>query len=70
VHSWDLAVAIGADPHLDAGAVLACAEWFTGREELYRQGGAIGPRVAVPADGDEQDRLLAVFGRDPAWSAG
>jgi uncharacterized protein (TIGR03086 family) len=69
VHSWDLAVSIGADPRLDVEAVRACAEWFTGRELLYRMGGAIGPRVEVPAGSGEQDRLLGAFGRDPRWSA-
>jgi uncharacterized protein (TIGR03086 family) len=66
VHAWDLAVAIGADPRLDPEAVASCASWFTTREELYRQSGAIGPRVSVP-DGDEQARLIGAFGRDPAW---
>jgi uncharacterized protein (TIGR03086 family) len=67
VHSWDLAAAIGADRRLDAEAVSACAAWFASREDLYRQAGAIGPRAEVPADADEQDRLIAAFGRDPAW---
>src|SRR5207245_7375809 len=34
VHSWDLAVAIGADPRLDAEAVRAAAEGFAGREDI------------------------------------
>jgi uncharacterized protein (TIGR03086 family) len=66
VHAWDLAVAIGADPKLDQEAVASCAAWFTEREDLYRQAGAIGPRVSV-SDGDEQARLIGAFGRDPAW---
>jgi uncharacterized protein (TIGR03086 family) len=69
VHSWDLAVSIGADPRLDGGAVELCAEWFTGREGMYRAGGAIGPRVPVPEPASAQDRLIAAFGRDPGWTA-
>jgi len=69
VHSWDLAAAIGADRELDPEAVQACAAWFAEREDLYRQVGAVGPRVEVPADAGEQDRLIAAFGRDPAWRA-
>jgi uncharacterized protein (TIGR03086 family) len=69
VHSWDLAAAIGADRRLDPEAVHACAEWFTGREELYRHAGAIGPRADVAPGAGEQDRLIAAFGRDPAWHA-
>jgi uncharacterized protein (TIGR03086 family) len=67
IHGWDLAVATGGDTRLDPTLVAACATWFAEREELYRQGGAIGPRVPLPDDADEQDRLLAAFGRDPAW---
>lgn len=67
VHAWDLAAAIGADRALDPQAVRACLEWFGGREEAYRRGGAIGPRVRVPAAASDQDRLLAAFGRDPNW---
>jgi uncharacterized protein (TIGR03086 family) len=67
IHAWDLAVAIGADPRLDAEAISECARWFADREHLYRQGGSIGPRVEVSAGADEQDRLLGAFGRDPDW---
>jgi uncharacterized protein (TIGR03086 family) len=69
VHAWDLAAAIGVDRDLDPEVVSACAAWFADREDLYRQAGAIGPRVAVPDDADEQDRLIAAFGRDPYWKA-
>jgi uncharacterized protein (TIGR03086 family) len=67
IHAWDLAAAIGADRQLDPEAVRACAQWFVEREDLYRQGGAIGARVEVPATASEQDQLLAKFGRDSAW---
>jgi uncharacterized protein (TIGR03086 family) len=67
VHGWDLAVAIGADATLDPAALRSCADWFAEREDLYRQGGAIGPRVPLDPSASEQDRLLAAFGRDPAW---
>ena len=68
IHGWDLAVAIGADRHLDPHLVHESAKWFADREELYRQGGVIGPAVAVAASGGEQERLLAAAGRDPWWS--
>jgi uncharacterized protein (TIGR03086 family) len=63
IHGWDLARAIGADERLDPDLVAACAEWFADREDVYRQAGAIGPRVDVPAGADPQTRLLAAFGR-------
>ncbi|MEU4391261.1 TIGR03086 family metal-binding protein [Kribbella sp. NPDC023855] len=68
VHGWDLAVAIGGDAHLDPEAVAAVASWFKDREELYRGGGAIGPRVEGFSSATES--LLGAFGRDPAWSPG
>jgi uncharacterized protein (TIGR03086 family) len=67
IHAWDLAAAIGADTRLDLDLVQACAGWFAGREDLYRQAGAIGARIPVPEDADDQERLLATFGRDSAW---
>jgi uncharacterized protein (TIGR03086 family) len=67
IHGWDLAVAIGADPTLDPDAVTAVAGWFADREQMYREGGAIGPRLELPANAQPGDRLLAAFGRDPDW---
>ncbi|NEA34152.1 TIGR03086 family metal-binding protein [Streptomyces sp. SID13031] len=68
VHGWDLAVAIGADARLDPEVVAAVASWFKDREELYRGGGAIGPRVE--GFSSATDSLLGAFGRDPAWTPG
>ncbi|SCL32774.1 TIGR03086 family protein [Micromonospora pallida] len=70
VHGWDLAVAIGTDPRMDPEAVRECARWFTGRVTDYQAGNLVRTGVDVPADADEQDRLLALFGRDPAWTPG
>ena len=67
VHCWDLAAGAGLDRTLDPELVAAVADWFTEREELYRSAGAIGPRIDPSADPDPQSRLLAAFGRDPAW---
>lgn len=69
VHSWDLAAAIGADRTLDAAVVSAVTGWFVPRERAYRESGAIGPRVDVPASASEQDRLIGAFGRNPDWAA-
>ncbi|MFI5711778.1 TIGR03086 family metal-binding protein [Kribbella sp. NPDC051620] len=68
VHGWDLAVAIGGTAQLDPEVVEAVSSWFKDREELYRGGGAIGPRV----DGfsSATDSLIGAFGRDPAWTPG
>lgn len=68
VHGWDLAVAIGGTTQFDPEVVEAVASWFGDREELYRHGGAIGPRM----DGfsSATDSLIGAFGRDPAWTPG
>jgi uncharacterized protein (TIGR03086 family) len=68
LHAWDLAVATGRDRRLDPALVQDVHRWFADREGLYRQAGAVAERVGVPDDaGDEQDRMLAAFGRDPTW---
>jgi uncharacterized protein (TIGR03086 family) len=69
IHGWDLAAAIGGDRALDPELVEACAGWFAEREEMYRNGGAVAARVPLPGDAGAAEKLLAAFGRDPAWSA-
>jgi uncharacterized protein (TIGR03086 family) len=66
IHGWDLAAATGGDRYFDEDLVHAVADWFTDREAMYRQAGAIGPRVAGSSD-DPMERLVSAFGRDPAW---
>jgi uncharacterized protein (TIGR03086 family) len=65
VHGWDLAVATGTPAALDPEVVESVASWFREREELYRAGGAIGPRQ--PSTGDPAADLLAAFGRPVDW---
>ncbi|MER7457022.1 TIGR03086 family metal-binding protein [Micromonospora sp. NPDC126480] len=68
VHGWDLAVAIGADPRLDAEAVTECARWFRGRIGDYQRDRLVRADVEAPRGADAQDQLLAAFGRDPLWA--
>ncbi|MEU0520469.1 TIGR03086 family metal-binding protein [Streptosporangium sp. NPDC006007] len=63
IHTWDLARAIGADERLDPELVGACAAWFAGTENDYRQAGVTGERRRVSSDTDAQTRLLASWGR-------
>jgi uncharacterized protein (TIGR03086 family) len=69
VHGWDLAAGIGADRRLDPEVVRACADWFSDREQQFRDAGAIGPRKPAGDAASEQDRLLTAYGRDPNWTA-
>jgi uncharacterized protein (TIGR03086 family) len=68
MHTWDLARATGQDDRLDPAF---CAQLLAGMEpmeDIMRSSGQYGPRVAVPADADVQDRLFGFIGRDPSWT--
>jgi uncharacterized protein (TIGR03086 family) len=66
VHTWDLAVATGQDPTLDADLVDACVAMFLpDMPERGRAAGIVGPAVAVPEDASPQDLLLGAMGRRP-----
>jgi uncharacterized protein (TIGR03086 family) len=65
MHQWDLARATGGDERLDPDEVHSLLVGIEPMDELLRQSGQYGPRVEVPADADEQTRLIAFIGRQP-----
>jgi uncharacterized protein (TIGR03086 family) len=66
VHTWDLAVAIGAGRQLDPELVDVIVAMFLPRmPEIGRQAGIVGPEVPVPDDASPQDWLLGAMGREP-----
>jgi uncharacterized protein (TIGR03086 family) len=65
VHTWDLARATGQDETLDADEVHRLFIGMEPIDELLRSSGHYGPRVDVPADADEQTKLIAFTGRRP-----
>lgn len=66
VHTWDLAVAIGAGRSLDPELVEACVAMFLPQmPDIGRAAGLVGPAVAIAADAPPQDRLLGAMGRQP-----
>ncbi len=65
VHTWDLARAVGLDETLDPVEVSRLLAFMQPMDEMMRQGDAFGPKVEVPADADEQTRLIAFTGRTP-----
>lgn len=74
VHGWDVAKAIGAEPRLDpelCTAVLRIGErWPQDASSIWGGPGApFGYRVAVPADGSPEARMLGFLGRSPSWPA-
>lgn len=67
IHTWDLAVAIGAARALDVAHVEAVVAMFLpAMPDVGRAAGFVGPAVDVPADAPAQDRLLGAMGRDPS----
>lgn len=67
MHTWDLARASDQDDRLPPGF---CEQALAGMEpmaDVLASSGQFGPRVAVPADADVQDRLIGLIGRDPSW---
>jgi uncharacterized protein (TIGR03086 family) len=65
VHTWDLARATGLDETLDRDEVARMVPGIEVHDEALRLSGQYGPRIAVPADADDQTRLLAFMGRQP-----
>jgi uncharacterized protein (TIGR03086 family) len=63
-HTWDLARATGQDDTLDPDQLERMVAGIGQMpEEALRSDGMFGPQVDVPADADDQTRLLAYFGR-------
>ncbi len=67
VHTWDLARATGQPAALDdelceRAYAAAIAGTFTRAE------GMIGPEFVIAPDAPITDKLVAFYGRDPAWS--
>lgn len=65
IHTWDLARATGLDETLDPQEVHDLLIGMEPMDAVLRQSGHYGPRVEVPADADEQTRLIAFTGRRP-----
>ena len=69
VHSWDLARATGADfaPYEPSLPVLQ--EGLAGLAPTARKMNVFGEPFPVPASATPFEQILALTGRDPAWSA-
>jgi uncharacterized protein (TIGR03086 family) len=65
VHGWDLARATRQDEQLDAASVRHVMAYAAPRAASWSTAGIFGPPVQLPEGATEQDRLLALTGRDP-----
>jgi uncharacterized protein (TIGR03086 family) len=63
VHGWDLAVATGQDDELDPGLLQACREVIEPQVDAFRAAGALGEVQPVPPDATDEQRFLAMLGR-------
>ena len=71
VHGWDVARASGQafdceQPLLEV--VHGFVVQFAGPGQEEQRNGLFGPEVPLPDDAPFLDRVLALAGRDPAWS--
>jgi uncharacterized protein (TIGR03086 family) len=68
LHGWDLAVATGQDYAVEPHALDAVERFCAGIPDVPEaRGGLFGPRITVPGDASQLDRVLGLAGRDPAW---
>ncbi len=68
VHSWDLSRALGEHGRMPPGSARYALTEFHGYRDLA-DSGRFDPPFAAPPGADAEDQLLALTGRDPAWSA-
>lgn len=66
IHAWDLARGIGADDQLDADLSRFLYEWILPHADALSGSGAFAPARSVHEDASQQDRLIALSGRDPS----
>lgn len=65
LHTWDLARATGQDDRLDPRECEALLAGMEPMDQILRDSGQYGPRVAVADDVPVQDRLIGFIGRGP-----
>lgn len=65
VHGWDLARTTGQDETIPPDEVARIAARAAELGDALRSPGVCKPAVEIGADASEQDKLLALLGRDP-----
>jgi uncharacterized protein (TIGR03086 family) len=68
LHGWDLAAATGQAYTVSEPAAVAAMRAAEANADLFRQYKGFADPVDVPSAASELDRLLALSGRDPAWT--
>lgn len=65
-HSWDVARAVGLDPHASDDVAEASIAVISASADMIRSMGLMGDPVEVPADAPAMARFLGLTGRDPS----
>ncbi len=68
VHGWDLARAVGV-PYDVSGEEIEAVRGLLGQFDPESRGDAYAPEVTPRADASPLDQVIALSGRDPAWSS-
>jgi uncharacterized protein (TIGR03086 family) len=68
LHGWDLAAATGQAYTVSEPAAAAAMRAVEANAELFRQYKGFAEPVEVPPAASALDRVLALSGRDPAWT--
>ncbi|MGH3246292.1 MAG: TIGR03086 family metal-binding protein [Trebonia sp.] len=68
LHGWDLAVATGQAYTVSEPAAAAALRAVEANADLFRQYKGFAGPVEVPPGASVLDRVLALSGRDPAWT--
>jgi uncharacterized protein (TIGR03086 family) len=68
LHGWDLAAATGQAYTVSEPAAAAALVAVEANADLFRQYKGFAEPVEVPPTASALDRVLAVSGRDPAWT--
>lgn len=68
IHAWDLAKAIGVPIIFDAYLAECVYLFFEPLQDVLCRIGVFAPPVPVATDASAQDKLLALTGRNPAWT--
>lgn len=69
LHGWDLAAATGQAYTVSEPAAAAALRAALANADLFRQYKGFAEPVEVPPTASTLDRVLALSGRDPAWTA-
>lgn len=68
MHAWDLAKATGQDLTLDPATTQSMVDGMTPVVDMLRTSGQYGDPVVLDESHSLEDRLIALIGRNPAWT--